>query len=52
LFITPKDGYFDLSKFPIDGLQEQTLSKDAEEFHSGCSVLQTMHQHHRPEAGV
>lgn len=47
-----KEGYFDPSKFPIDGVLKQTLSRDLEEFYGGCSVLQTMHQHDRPEAGV
>lgn len=47
-----KDGYFDLSKFPIDTVLKQTLSKDYEEFYSGCGLLQTMHRQNRPEAAV
>jgi len=47
-----KEGYFDPSKFPIDGVLKQALSKDFGQFHSGCSRLQTMHQHGREEAGI
>lgn len=47
-----KDGYFDSSKFPIDIVLKQTLSKVYEEFYSGCGLLQTMYRHNRPEAAV
>jgi len=47
-----KEGHLDPSKFPIDGVLKQTLSKDLKEFHGGCNILQTMHEHDRPEAGV
>ena len=47
-----KEGYFDPSKFPIDGVLKQALSKDFGKFHSGCNMLQTMHQHGRAEAGI
>ncbi|MBW2333313.1 MAG: hypothetical protein JRF08_07790 [Deltaproteobacteria bacterium] len=47
-----KDGYLDLGKIPIDGILEQTLSKDFDKFRSGCGILQSMHNHERIEAGI
>ena len=46
------DGHLDPSKFPIDDPLEQTLSQDSEQFYLGCSMLQTMYQYGRPEAGI
>jgi hypothetical protein len=47
-----EDGYFVPSKFPIDGQLKRTLSEDCEEFRKACSVLQTMYQDGRIDAGV
>ncbi|HBR09813.1 hypothetical protein LR021_05395 [Candidatus Bipolaricaulota bacterium] len=46
------DGYFDPSKFPVDTVLKQTLSKDYEQFWNGCRMMQTIYQSDRPEAGV
>ncbi len=47
-----KDGYFDVSKFPIDSVLQQTLSEDLNKFRMGCTLMESMHSHGRTEAGV
>ena len=47
-----KEGYFDLTKFPIDSILKQALSEDDQEFRTGLNVLSSMCGHGRTEAGV
>ena len=47
-----EDGYLDVTKFPIDGTLEQTLSKKLDEFRDGCTMLKSMQHHGRLEAGI
>lgn len=46
-----KDGCFDITKFPIDGVLRQALQGD-QKFHQALHLLQTMHLHGREEAGI
>jgi hypothetical protein len=50
-WITP-EGFFDPTKFPIDGVLRQALDEDAELFHGACTMLATMASHDRREAGI
>ncbi len=47
-----KDGYLDLSKFPIDSVLTQAVSDNEEQFRSACRVLASMVSAGRTEAGV
>jgi len=47
-----EDGYFDFTKYPIDGVLRQTLSADKDTFGSGCRMLNSMHINGREEAGI
>jgi hypothetical protein len=47
-----KNGDVDLRKFPIDGVLQQALDRNAEPFRSGVNLLRAMHSHGRQEAGV
>ena len=42
----------DLSRFPIDSVLRQALSSDAQQFRSGCTLLNSMSHGGRAEAGV
>lgn len=46
------DGYVDLGKLPIDSVLSQTLSLDNDKFRTGCTILGSMLNFDRPEAGV
>jgi hypothetical protein len=46
------DGYINLANVPIDAVLRQTLSKDMDEFGSGCNLLQSMAGGGRTEAGI
>jgi len=46
------DGYFDVTKFPIDSVLKQTLSNNIDEFRSGCSLLSSMSSRNRFEANI
>ena len=46
------EGYFDPSKFPIERVLVQALSSDDREFRAGCSMLGSMVNFDRLEAGV
>ena len=47
-----KDGSFDPTQFPIDGVLKQALSGDDQQFRSGLNLLRSMFGHGREEAGV
>jgi hypothetical protein len=47
-----KDGYFDVTKFPIDGTLAQIQQGDDESFRGALSILQSMQLHGRQEAGI
>jgi hypothetical protein len=47
-----KEGFFDPAQFPIDGVLNQALSDDDQQFRSGLNLLQSMYVHGRQEAGV
>jgi hypothetical protein len=47
-----KDGSFDPTQFPIDGVLKQALSGDDQQFRSGLNLLRSMYEHGRQEAGV
>jgi hypothetical protein len=47
-----KEGYFDPAQFPIEGALKQALSDDDQEFRSALSMLSSMYDHGRAEAGV
>jgi hypothetical protein len=47
-----KEGYFDPSKLPIDGVLKQALSADDQKFREALRTLNMMQNHGRKEAGV
>ncbi len=47
-----KEGYFDPGQFPIEVVLKQALSNDDREFRTGLSMLSSMYDHGRMEAGV
>jgi len=47
-----KDGYLDVTKFPIDGILAQIQQEDEESFRGALSILQSMQFHGRREAGI
>jgi hypothetical protein len=47
-----KDGYLDVTKFPIDGILAQIQEEDEEPFRGALSILQSMQLHGRQEAGI
>lgn len=47
-----KDGYLDLTKFPIDSILEQSLSSEEGVFRSACNMLASMYSAGRTEAAV
>jgi hypothetical protein len=47
-----KDGHFNPTQFPIDGVLKEALSDDDQEFRTGLSMLRSMYGHGRMEAGV
>jgi len=47
-----EDGFLDPAQFPIDQVLKQALSDDRQEFHSAVSLLRSMYNHERTEAGV
>ncbi|MFI5458174.1 MAG: hypothetical protein ACHRXM_22290 [Isosphaerales bacterium] len=47
-----KDGFFDPTKYPIEGALKQALSEDRQKSRSGLNLLQAMHTGGRKEAGV
>jgi len=47
-----KEGYLDLTKFPIDSILKQSLSKDLKEFRSSCITLSSMSSRNRLEAQI
>lgn len=46
------DGFCDLARFPIDSVPKKALSDDRREFHSAVSLLRSMYNDDRKEAGV
>ena len=47
-----KDGYLDLTKFPIDSTLTQAVGDNTEDFRSACRMLDSMAFSGRTEAGV
>ena len=47
-----KDGLLDPARFPIEPVLKQALSDDRQEFHSAVSLLRSMYNYERKEAGV
>ena len=47
-----EDGFLDPAQFPIDPVLKQALSDDRQEFHSAVSLLRSMYNYERKEAGV
>lgn len=47
-----EDGFFDPAHFPIDSVLKQALSDDRRKFHSAVSLLRSMYNYDRKEAGV
>jgi hypothetical protein len=47
-----KDGYLDLTKFPIDSTLSQAVSDKGEEFANACRILSSMAYAGRKEASV
>jgi hypothetical protein len=47
-----EDGFLDPAQFPIAPVLKQALSDDRQEFHSAVSVLRSMYNYDRKEAGV
>ena len=47
-----EDGFCDPAQFPIDSVLKQALSDDRREFHSAVSLLRSMYNNDRKEAGV
>lgn len=47
-----RDGYLDLTRFPIDDLLRRAMSTEAEEARNALSVLRAMLSHGRTEAGL
>lgn len=47
-----KEGYLDLTKFPMDSILKQAVRDDEEELRSACQILGTMACAGRTEAGV
>lgn len=47
-----KDGYLDLTKFPIDSVLKQALSKNERDFQSACRTLTSMYVVGRTEAAI
>ena len=47
-----EDGFCDPAQVPIDSVLKQALSDDRREFHSAVSLLRSMYNYDRKEAGV
>ena len=47
-----EDGFFDPAQFPIDTVLKHALSDNRQEFYSAVSLLRSMYNHERKEAGV
>ncbi len=47
-----EDGFFDPGQFPIDSVLKQALSEDRREFQNAVSLLRSMFNYDRKEAGV
>ena len=47
-----KDGFIDMSKFPLEGTLKQGVGKDEEEFRSSCRTLILMYVASRSEAAI
>src|SRR6266481_4308899 len=47
-----EDGFRDPAQFPIDSVLKQALSDDRQEFQSAVSLLRSIYNHDRKEAGV
>jgi hypothetical protein len=47
-----KDGYLDMTKFPIDTILSQALSDSRDEFANACRILSSMVSAGRVEAGI
>ena len=47
-----KDGFIDPAQFPIDSVLKQALSDDRQDFQSAVSLLRSMYNYERKEAGV
>jgi len=47
-----KDGYFDLTKYPIDSILKQSIGSSEEKFYSACNILGAMASAGRKEAGI
>ena len=47
-----EDGFCDPAQFPIDSVLKQALSNDPRQFHSAVSLLRSMYNYDRKEAGV
>ena len=47
-----EDGFLDPTQFPIDPLLKQALSNDRQEYDWAVSLLRSMHNCERTEAGV
>jgi len=45
-------GFLDPAQFPIDTVLKQALSDNRQEFHSALSLLRSMYNYERKEAGV
>jgi len=46
------DGFFDPAKYPIDGVLTQALDADSAKLRSAVTLLRSMYDHGRREAGV
>jgi hypothetical protein len=47
-----EDGFLDPAQVPIDSVLKQALSDDRREFHAAVSLLRSMYNYGRKEAGV
>ncbi len=47
-----EDGFFDSAQYPIDSVLKQALSEDRREFDTAVSLLRSMYNYDRQEAGV
>jgi hypothetical protein len=47
-----EDGFLDPAQFPIDPVLKQALSDDRQAFHSAVSLLRSIYNYERAEAGV
>ena len=47
-----EEGFFDPSQLPIDSVLKQALSDDRKKFYSAITLLRSMHNYGRNEAGI